>query len=152
MTANFALVQPSVQADVPKVLKEVVAIVGGQVPSLRELSGGRAMQRTARGGAESELDLRSLLRPVIQKNATVEQVDAAAKKAEEYFAKHPRAALEAGTIARRIIDADKLENYGTERCKNTCVSGPKHTRPNHDRNGSARKAAPTRRKTVAEAA
>ncbi len=117
MTANFALVQPSVQADVPKVLKEVVAIVGGQVPSLRELSGGRAMQRTARGGAESELDLRSLLRPVIQKNATVEQVDAAAKKAEEYFAKHPRAALEAGTIARRIIDADKLENYGTERAQ-----------------------------------
>jgi hypothetical protein len=118
VTANFALVQPSVQADVPKVLKEVVAIVGGEVPSIQELGGGRAMQRPmARGGAEGELDLRSLLRPVIQKNATVEQVDAAAKKAEDYFAKHPRAALEAGTIARRIIDADKLENYGTERAQ-----------------------------------
>jgi hypothetical protein len=115
VTANFALVQPSVQADVPKVLKEVVAIVGGKVPSLDELGVGRGMPGMARGQASSQVDLRTLLRPVIQKDATVEQVDAAAKKAEEHFAKHPAAAREAGAIARRIIDAGKLENYGTAR-------------------------------------
>jgi hypothetical protein len=117
VTGNFALVQPSVQADVPKVLKEIVAIVGGEVPSLQELTGGRGMQRMAGGDAEGELDLRSLLRPVIQKDATAEQVDEAAKKAEAYFARNPRAAREAGAIARRIIDAGKLNDYGTERAR-----------------------------------
>ena len=32
VTANFALVQPSLQADVPKVLGEVVKLIGGKVP------------------------------------------------------------------------------------------------------------------------
>jgi hypothetical protein len=146
VTANFALVQPSVQADVPKVLQEVVAIVGGEVPSLRDLGGGRATQRMARGGAEGESDLRSLLRPVIQKNATVEQVDAAAKKAEDYFATHPRAALEAGTIARRIIDADKLENYGTERAQEYLRKWAKAYKAKSRPNREGKKSSPDKQK------
>jgi hypothetical protein len=146
VTANFALVQPSVQADVPKVLQEVVAIVGGEVPSLRDLGGGRATQRMARGGAEGESDLRSLLRPVIQKNATVEQVDAAAKKAEDYFATHPRAALEAGTIARRIIDADKLENYGTERAQEYLRKWAKAYKAKSPPNREGKKSSPDKQK------
>ncbi len=67
VTANFALVQPSVQVDVPKVLNEIVAIVGGSAPSLRELGGGRFMEPAARGD-DVQVDLRSLLRPVIQKS------------------------------------------------------------------------------------
>ena len=37
VTANFALVQPSLPADVPRVLGEVVKLVGGKVPTLAEL-------------------------------------------------------------------------------------------------------------------
>lgn len=39
VTANFALVQPSLQADGPKILKEIVDVLGGgKVPSIEELS------------------------------------------------------------------------------------------------------------------
>ena len=39
VTANFPLVQPSLQADGPKILKEIVdALGGGKVPSIEELS------------------------------------------------------------------------------------------------------------------
>ena len=39
VVANFALVQPSLQADGPKILKEIVDVLGGgKVPSIEELS------------------------------------------------------------------------------------------------------------------
>jgi hypothetical protein len=116
VTANFALVQPSVQADVPKILQAVVAIVGGEVPSLRELGMARGMAAEQRAGDSAD-ELRGLLRPVIQKDATAEQVDEAAKKAEAVFDRRPAAAREAGAIARRIIAAGRLENYGTKRAQ-----------------------------------
>ena len=37
VTANFALVQPSLPADAPRVLGEVVKLIGGKVPTLEEL-------------------------------------------------------------------------------------------------------------------
>src|SRR5262245_61356575 len=37
VTANFALVQPSMQADLPKILDAVVAAAGGKAPKLEEL-------------------------------------------------------------------------------------------------------------------
>lgn len=50
VTANFALVQPSIQADAPKVLKAIVDVVGGKVPTLEELGVGGAGRK--RPGAE----------------------------------------------------------------------------------------------------
>jgi hypothetical protein len=51
VTANFALVQPSVQADGPKILKAIVeATGGGKVPTIEELEGDRARKR---GGARA---------------------------------------------------------------------------------------------------
>jgi hypothetical protein len=42
VTANFALVQPSVQADGPKILKAIVDVLGGgEVPSLEQLAPAR---------------------------------------------------------------------------------------------------------------
>mgnify|MGYP001812154548 FL=1 len=35
--ANFALQQPSVNVDAPKILKELVRVIGGDVPKLRDL-------------------------------------------------------------------------------------------------------------------
>jgi hypothetical protein len=46
VTANFALVQPSIQADAPKVLQAIVDVIGGKAPTLEELGfGGPAPQR-----------------------------------------------------------------------------------------------------------
>ncbi len=39
VTANFALVQPSLQADLPKVLEAIAQVIGGPVPKLEELPG-----------------------------------------------------------------------------------------------------------------
>jgi hypothetical protein len=116
VTANFSLVQPSVQADAPKIAAAIVDVLGGgKVPTLEELGaqGYTPATRPAAGAKEPDPNLRSLLAPLINKDGSQEMVDAAAKKVEAYCAEHPDTKLQIGDIARRIIDAGKLENYGT---------------------------------------
>lgn len=110
VTANFALVQPSLQADLPKILEAVVAVAGGKAPKLADLEGMPAMNR-------DQPDMRPLLAPVIQRNATEEQVIAAAAKVEEAAAKDPAVKKELVRITNTIINAGKLENYGTPKAQ-----------------------------------
>ncbi len=115
-TANFALVQPSLQADLPKVLEAVVQVAGGKAPRLDELPGvGPMMQRQS--GAGPDANLRALIRPVIQKEISPEQVDRAAQAVETYLETHAEARQEVGRIATTIIDNGKLANYGTPRAQ-----------------------------------
>jgi hypothetical protein len=115
VTANFALVQPSLQADLPKILDAVVKEVGGKAPKLEEIEGLKEMKKEV--GKEPDPNLRALLRPVIQKDAKPEDVDKAAKAVEEYVAKNEPARAEVGRIANTIINAGKLEDYGTARAQ-----------------------------------
>jgi hypothetical protein len=115
-TANFALVQPSLQADLPKILQEVVRVAGGQVPKLEELQGMGEMMRRETAG-EPDPKLRSLIRPVIRQDASAEEVDRAARAVEEYLAEHKDARQVVGRIANNIVDSGKLANYGTERAQ-----------------------------------
>ena len=123
VTANFALVQPSLQADLPKVLDAVVKEVGGKAPKLEELDAMAGRKDPVRKDARKDPakgpdeNLRGLLRPVIQKDATPEDVDRAAKAVEEYVAKNPAAKADVGAIAHRIIDAGKLADYGTPKAQ-----------------------------------
>jgi hypothetical protein len=116
VTANFALVQPSLQADLPKILDAVVAVAGGKAPKLEELEGMQGMMRRE-AGAQAAPDMRSLLQPLIQKNATEEQVTAAAKKVEEAVAKDEAVKKEIIRITNTIINAGKLEDYGTPKAR-----------------------------------
>lgn len=117
VTSNFALIQPSLQADLPKVLESVAKITGTKPPRLEDLEGmpGRmaANPKGAPKSAGPDPQLRELLRPVIQKNGTDEEIIAAAKKVEEFCAKNETAKKEVGRIANTIINAGKLDNYGT---------------------------------------
>jgi hypothetical protein len=115
VTANFALVQPSVQADLPKVLRSVVDVVGGTMPKLEELAGMREMSRPA--GNEPDPKLRGLIRPVIQRDARPEAVDKAATAVEEYIKTNETARREVGRIATTVVEGGKLSNYGTERAQ-----------------------------------
>jgi hypothetical protein len=116
VTANFALVQPSVQADGPKILEAIVAVLGGgKVPKIEDLAGSAAMRREGRPRAIDADELRSLLRPVIQKDGSDEQIDKAAAAIDAAIAKNKALGNEIGQIAQRIIAAGKLENYGTPR-------------------------------------
>lgn len=114
VVSNFAIVDPSVQADTPRVLGTVIKTIGGKMPTLAQLGASRY---TGNRPAPQQVNLRSILSPVINKEATPEQVDAAAKKAEEIFAQNAAARVQMGRVARRIIDGNVLGNYGTSRAQ-----------------------------------
>lgn len=116
VTENFALVQPSVQADLPKVFEAVVNIAGGEGPKMEDvLPPGMRMER--RGADRSDPRLRELLAPVIRRGLTDEAVDRAAAVVERHAAENEIFRKEVGRITNAIIDNDKLENYGTARAQ-----------------------------------
>jgi len=117
VTANFILVQPSLQADLPKILVEVVKVAGGMVPKLDEIEGMPRMARPIAESPKQDPNLRGLLSPVIRLNATAEDVDHAARAVEEYCAKNDSSRAEVGRIASTIINAGKLKDYGTGRAQ-----------------------------------
>lgn len=122
VTANFALVQPSIQSDGPKILKAIVdATGGGKIPTIAELGGGRYSNQArmrARGGKSDE-KLTSLLRAVINKQASDADVRKAAAAVEQYVAKNGNARREIARISNTIVNSDKLSNYGTEAAQET---------------------------------
>ena len=61
--------------------------------------------------------VRTYLRPVIQKDATDEQVDEAAAAVEAWVEKDEAARKEIARISKTIVNSGKLENYGTPRCQ-----------------------------------
>jgi hypothetical protein len=114
VTANFALVQPSIQADLPRILKEVVAVVGGEVPKLEDLPEVKEMTKS-RPGADPKIPM--LMRAVIQLKATPEDVEKAAAEVEKYVKENDAARKEVGRIAKTVVEGGKLENYGTTKAQ-----------------------------------
>ncbi len=112
VTANFALVQPSLQADLPRVLATIVELVGGPLPSINELPGMETM-RPSPPADEVTPNLRPLLQPLISKSASESAVDQAAGEIEKAISADPAARKELGRICSTIVDAGKLTNYGT---------------------------------------
>jgi hypothetical protein len=118
VTSNFALIQPSIQADAPKIISSLAKCMGVSVPEnvKKEMDAamnqGRAPARTRPNVDDSEL--RQLLSPVINKEATSEEITQAAKRVEEAVAKSAPLRKRIGDICRRIIDADRLSSYGNE--------------------------------------
>ena len=112
VTANFTLVQPSIQADLPKILKEVVAVVGGEVPKLEDLPEVKDMLKSRPAAGASDPKIPTLMRAVIQLKASPEDVDKAAAEVEKYVKDNPAARKEVGRIAKTVVEGGKLENYG----------------------------------------
>jgi hypothetical protein len=115
VTANFALVQPSIQADLPKILKEIVAVAGGEVPKLEDLPELKEMK--ARPAPKNDEMLSELLRAVIQKTAAPEVVDRAAAEVEKYIKDKEAAKKEVGRITKNLVDSGKVEDYGTAKAR-----------------------------------
>jgi hypothetical protein len=119
-TANFALIQPSLQTDVLPVVQSIIDVLGsGTVPPLERLAeDGYRMQQQARpgeAGAEgvSEDRLRSLLQPLIRRNARPEDVRRIAAAVQQEMEQSAPLRNRIGAIAAQIVAADKLENYGS---------------------------------------
>lgn len=118
VTANHAIVQPSLQVDLPKILTSIVDVVGGPAPQLDELLNSTGMtpgNRAERQAVETPADMRALLLPLIRKNASDEQVDQAAATIERRANQDPAVKTELARISTTIANSDKLENYGTPR-------------------------------------
>jgi hypothetical protein len=114
-TANFALVQPSLAADGPKILKAIWdATGGGAVPEITKFA-PQAMRARMRAGADDPQDekLRGLLRGVIQEDASAEQVEKAAKAIEDYVTGNRIARSQLGQITRRVVDSPRFAEYAT---------------------------------------
>lgn len=115
VSANFALVQPSVQADGPKIVKAVVeASGGGDVPDIGKFAPAR--YRRARDDARDP-KLTGLVRALIAKDASKEDVEKAAQEVEEYVAQNRKARNQLGEIAERVVNSGRLNNYGTARAQ-----------------------------------
>ena len=123
VTANFALVQPSLQADAPKMFQAIADVLGEKEPpkvsdySAQGMRRARPADASGKGEqmrAEPSGELRALLRPVLNKNGTEEEIAKAAQAVIDHATAHPADRRQIGDIARRIIAADRLENYGNE--------------------------------------
>lgn len=115
VTENFALVQPSLQVDGPKILKAIVAAVGsGEVPELSTLTGPAYRgQQDQRMQSADDPNLIPLIRAVINKQATAAAVDAAAIKVEEYVEQHELARKHLSRVTNTVVNSDRLDTYGT---------------------------------------
>lgn len=116
VTANFAIVQPSLQVDLPKIVDEIVKVAGGKAPKLEELTGMKE-KKDAPKRPEPDPMLRTLIGPVIKLDAKPEDVETAAKALEEYAARNEAFRKEVGRIANTIIGAGKIDNYGTAKAQ-----------------------------------
>ena len=112
VVANFALIQPSVQADAPKIAKEIVAVLGGgKTPTLAEL-GARGYSNMATARIDDP-KLSRLVRVLIDKQASAEQVQKAIAAIDSYVADKPKFQQLISNNARRLIRTGMLDGTGT---------------------------------------
>jgi len=127
VVANFALVQPAV-TDGPKIAKAITELIGGDAPTLEQLQKlaypGRNMVRrpaddskrpATRPAARTDSDtdfgpVQNLLRQMINKQATAQQIEKAAEAIEKLVGENEAYKPEVLRIAHIVI----AREYGTE--------------------------------------
>ena len=133
VTGNYALIQPSTQADGPKILKSIAAAIGEDGPDLEALQGAMTQRMNARRGAQEKMKregadrvqsdrparggdqrLDGMLRRIINKDLTDEQVAKVGKAILEYVERNDKAKQDLARRAKGIVDSGKLSNYGTQ--------------------------------------
>jgi hypothetical protein len=117
VTANFALVQPSVEADLPRILKAAVAVAGGEMPKLSDLLPEAMRDRKRLAQGETDEKLAGLLRRFIQKDTTEDDVKRMAEEIETYIKDKPAVQAQLGAIISRIESANRLTDYGTAKAQ-----------------------------------
>jgi hypothetical protein len=105
VTANFALVQPSIQADLPKVLAGIAKAAGGPMITLEDLL------------IVSNQKLQAPLSQLTHRTAKPEEVDRQAAAIEAIVKQDEAAREQLGRVARRVVEGGRLETYGTPRAQ-----------------------------------
>jgi hypothetical protein len=115
VTANFTLVQPSVQADLPKILQAVAQVAGGPVARLEDLPAVKEMMARQKQGEDPKVV--GLLRQLLHTSASPEDVGRAAVALETYMKQSSAARKDVVRRARTIVESGKLAEYGTPRAQ-----------------------------------
>jgi hypothetical protein len=113
VSANFALKDPSVQADVPKVAAAICELIGGTPPKLEELvpQAMRARVQAANAGNMSDEKLNGLLRSLVRNGQSAEDVQKAATAIEDYIKDSPQAKRALAAVLQRIQNANGFDNF-----------------------------------------
>jgi len=118
VVANYALVQPSLQVDLPKIVKSITEVVGGTMPSQEELIGKELMRMSQVDSKGTDApDVSGLVRPLIQRKATDEQVTQVADKIEKAMEADDAVRREIYRIATAVSSGGKLTDYGTPKAQ-----------------------------------
>ncbi len=136
VVANYALVQPSLQVDLPKIVKSITEVIGGQVPTMEELVGKDAM-RSMQGDIKKGTvpDVSGLVRPLIQKTASDEQVTSIADKIENAMKADEAVRREIYRIATAVADLA----YGTPKAQEYLTKWAKESKERIDATASEEK-------------
>ncbi|MFK7734656.1 MAG: hypothetical protein AB8B50_01425 [Pirellulaceae bacterium] len=121
VTDNFALVQPSVKVDAPKIAAAIAKALGQEPPSdekllatnarMRGTGTERAMKKQGDGKSALPDEALQLLRTMLRSESEQEIKEAAAKM-ESIVAKNPAARSDLSQRATRIVNSGNLKRYG----------------------------------------
>ncbi len=134
VTANYALVQPSLQVDLPKIVKSITEVIGGTAPTMEELIGKESMRamQVDKKGAAAVPDVSGLVRPLIQKKATDDEVTQIAEKIEQAMKADEAVRREIYRIATTISGSGKLTDYGTAKAQEYLTKWAKENKASSD--------------------
>lgn len=105
VTANFALVQPSIQADLPKVLDAIANLTGGETATLEDLL------------IVSNYKLQGPLSLLADRDASDEEVDRHVATIEALVKQDETAGKELGRVMSRLLSTGMLNKRGTPRAQ-----------------------------------
>ncbi len=115
VTANFPLVQPSVQADATRIGHEIVKVMGGTgAPTLQDMGYQEPRMTRDRAGQRPSQDTiyRQKMSLVVRKTATPEEVAVAAKDVEDFAAKNRWFRERVYRASCQISESPRLRDYG----------------------------------------
>ena len=105
VTANFALVQPSLRADLPKILKAIATTTGRPVATLHDLL------------IVESPKLQAYLSRLVLKDAKPETIDKEASNIDELVKQDKVAFNELGRLTNRLVTEKTLSQHGTPRAQ-----------------------------------
>ncbi|MBA62827.1 MAG: hypothetical protein CMJ76_10735 [Planctomycetaceae bacterium] len=114
---NFPFPEGMLTPD-PHVLGGISEVLDAEHDKMTEWLAASSPQRsnaTRTRANTGGIDIRALLAPVLNKEASDEEIDAAAKRVDAVFESNKTAAQQIGTTAKRLVESGNLSNYGTKR-------------------------------------
>lgn len=139
VTASFALLQPSIQADLPKILEEVAKAAGIPVPKLEDLPGLKPVLSKLAPDQNVDAEVAALFLKLLQKSSKPEEVDKTALILETYAKKFDAARKLVSQKARALVDGGKLTENGTPKAQEYLRKWAKEFGGQGKGNGGARK-------------